>query len=257
MASGFLATALAALALSVTGTAIAAPGAAIASPGGCTAASVRAIRQHVTLTGLPPACRGLPPAELRQAAVSAVREVADHFGKARRRHLAVQASARIGYLFRVAGHGAAGGGGTPPAAAGSSSGHLVIPAGAATLAAWLLTVLTGSYLLYGLVRRGHRGRRLTGPGRRLSVIALHAGLALTGLAIWTGFLVSGWTPAAWIATGLLTPVLGLGMSTLMLAIPDAASRPAAQRNPVLVIAVHGACATATILLALLAAIAGR
>jgi hypothetical protein len=77
---------------------------------------------------------------------------------------------------------------------------------------------------------------------------------------------------AWIAVGLILPVAGLGMATLVAALPEPAASgrpaspglslatrmaetaPARVRMPVTVIAVHGVLATATILLVLLAAI---
>jgi hypothetical protein len=257
MATGLIAAALSLALLGVSGAAASAP-----SPAGCAAASVQAIRRGVTLTELPSACRGLSAAELRQAATTAIREASDHFGKARRRHLAFQASAKVGYLFKIAAREVTPGPARPerpsrsPAAA-SASHRVIIPAGGATLAAWLLTVFTGSYLLFGWMIRGRRRRRPAGQDQRRPVIWLHAGLALTGLVIWTGFVASGWTPAAWVATCLLPLVLGLGLATLLAAIPDSAPRSATRRAPVLVIAAHGAFATATMLLALLAALAAR
>ena len=240
---------------------------------GCEAASARAIRQDVTLTTLPRACRGLPPAKLKHAAAIAIREVTGHFPKARRRHLAARASVKIDYLFKVAAREAArnspGPHRTPVAA--SSPNPLVIPARAVTLATWLLTVAAGSYLLFGSLLRGRRREHHAGggPRRRLTVAYFHAGLAVTGLLIWTAFVASGWTPVAWIAVGVLTVVLGLGMATLFASIAATADAPAtaevpastdvphARRTPVLMIAVHGTLASLTILLALLAAIAAR
>jgi hypothetical protein len=254
--SGFVAAVVSGFMLSVATVTVVSP-----SQAECAAASVQAIRAGVTLTKLPRACRGLPPAELRQAAATAIREVSDHFDKARRRHLAVEASAKVSYLLQVAGRRAKRA--SPPRSrpAAAVSAHLAIPAGPATLAAWLLTVLSGGYLLYGLLAHGGltgaaagRGRR-TGPGQRQAVIWLHAGLALAGLVIWAGFLASGWTPVAWAATCLLPFVLGLGMAALLLAISGGQDSAGGQRAPVLVNPVHGALATVTILLALLAAIA--
>ncbi len=72
------------------------------SPARCAAVAEQAIRHDVTLTALPRACRGLGAAQLRQAAAQAIREESDHFAKVRRRQLAIQASAKVEYLFEVA-----------------------------------------------------------------------------------------------------------------------------------------------------------
>jgi hypothetical protein len=91
----------------------------------------------------------------------------------------------------------------------------------------------------------------------------HFGLAIGGLGTWIGYLLTLWAPVAWIALAILLPVAGLGMATLIQAIPDPDGGPvrdppalpsAAVRTrkiPVVMIAAHGALATATLLLALL------
>ena len=99
----------------------------------------------------------------------------------------------------------------------------------------------------------------------------HFGLAIGGLGIWIGYLLTRWAPVAWIALAILLPVAGLGMATLIQAIPDpdpatggdpvrhppalpyAAVRT--RKMPVVMIAAHGALATATLLLALLGSVA--
>src|SRR5579875_2637116 len=98
--------------------------------------------------------------------------------------------------------------------------------------------------------------------------AAHLGLAAAGLAAWTGYLATGLAGLAWAGAALLIPVTGLGMSLVFLA-PGAASRPgtgppsaagtarARHRPPVLVLAGHIVLASATILLAFLAAIGAR
>src|SRR5579875_2310463 len=136
--------------------------------------------------------------------------------------------------------------------------------GLAALGTWLATAGLGvSMMLRWLLRR--RGRRLRRPP---ALNAAHLGLAAAGLAAWTGYLATGLAGLAWAGAALLIPVTGLGMSLVFLA-PGAASRPgtgppsaagtarARHRPPVLVLAGHIVLASATILLAFLAAIGAR
>ena len=104
----------------------------------------------------------------------------------------------------------------------------------------------------------------------------HAGLAIGGLTCWVGYLVTGQPAFAWLALCVLLPVAGLGIATLMQAIPDPdpdvgaaagsnravataiTTRPARTRSgrpPVVMIVRHGVLATATLLLALLGSVA--
>jgi hypothetical protein len=95
----------------------------------------------------------------------------------------------------------------------------------------------------------------------------HFGLATAGLLTWIAYLATSTPAVAWLAAALLLPVAGLGMATLIQAVPESAPPTASAertasagrtaRMPVVTIAVHGACATATLLLVLLAAIAAR
>jgi hypothetical protein len=112
------------------------------------------------------------------------------------------------------------------------------------------------------------------------VILGHFGLAIGGLVVWIGYLLTDAPALAWLAVGFLLPVAGLGIATLVQSIPEtaaanahqaaggagrAASRatpiagpvPARTPMPVVVISVHGLLATATLLLVLLAAIAAH
>ncbi len=101
------------------------------------------------------------------------------------------------------------------------------------------------------------------------MIAAHAWLGAAGLAVWIAFVVTAVPALAWAAVGLTFVLAGLGMATLLTASSDAppaapagapvAAAPAGtpervRRPPVLVIALHGALATATVLTVLLAAI---
>jgi manganese efflux pump family protein len=251
------------------------PAARAASLPGCTTAGVRAIQRRVTLTTLPAACRGLPPADLERAAVTAIDLATDHARKARRRKLAAAASTRLSYLLTVAERAQARSARSRhhrPVTEASQPSGFAVPAGLAALVAWLLTAAAGGYLLAGWLKQsGSRRDPIRHYGRPPVVVLSHAGLALTGLLIWIGFLISGWVPAAWAAACLLLLVAGLGMASLAQAISGAsppgqeapvttqAGRPvtARTRPPAVIIAVHGVCATAAMLLVLLAAIAAR
>ena len=127
------------------------------------------------------------------------------------------------------------------------------------LGAWLVTVALGLSLLARGIPRGdtHRGpaARLYGPAARLRLPALnraHLGLAAASLLIWIVYLATGMTGVAWAAAGLLPLVAGLGMALVFPAHPPGSA--GSRRPPVLTIGAHAAFATATILLAVLAAI---
>lgn len=241
-----------------------------ATPNGCAAFAVDAIKGHVPVGqetrdgGLPAACRGLGPDGLGQAVRIAVGRFTSHADKARRRHLAGLARAQLGYLIGAAQREAAARAAARPSGpsrrgAGPGSGPATpgwhLPVGVAALGAWLLTAGSGAVLVGKRLAR-RRGRVLS--GRLPGVLVSHFGLAVGGLAVWTSYLLSGWTPLAWAGLGILLPVAGLGMATLILTIPDPGSGPGPLtrgKAPVLVIAGHGALATLTMLLALLAAVA--
>ena len=137
----------------------------------------------------------------------------------------------------------------------------------------------------GVHRPGVAGLARASPAAALS----HAGLAIGGLTCWLGYLVTGQPAFAWLALCVLLPVAGLGIATLMQAIPDPdpdvgaavshepalnartesagsnravataiTTRPARTRSgrpPVVMIVRHGVLATATLLLALLGSVA--
>ena len=105
------------------------------------------------------------------------------------------------------------------------------------------------------------------------MIVAHFGLAVTGLLAWIAYLVTGLTSVAWTASGLLLPVIGLGLAMLLLSLPErfreATAIPAAQATPAgsvmddppparhpptLIVVAHGVFAMATILFAILAAV---
>jgi manganese efflux pump family protein len=249
----------------------AAPAAYRASAGTCFAFGVRALQQHLTVTTVPRACAGLSRAAVNQAVDRAVREVVGTRPKAAARRLAYQEGARLAYLIRTVPRAAP----TPVAAAPARHGAQV-PLGLAALAAWLVTAAAGGYLLWGWLAhfRPRSGPR-RGGGVPPVVILGHFALAVTGLGLWIAFVATGQAVLAWIAAGLLLLIAGLGMATLVTSLPEsgpvgpraaepvasgalatriAATAPPRVRLPVTVIALHGALATTTMLLVLLAAI---
>jgi hypothetical protein len=94
------------------------------------------------------------------------------------------------------------------------------PLAIAALIAWLITVSIGGYMLRTWIARGGlRRQRATGVGVPPPVVFGHAGAALTGLATWLGYLVSGWDPLAWLGVGLVATAITLGICTVTLWTP--------------------------------------
>jgi hypothetical protein len=251
----------------------------------CYLFGVRALERHLTVTTVPQACAGLSQATVNLALSRAVHEVVGPRPKAAARRLAEREGARLAYLIRTVPPARPARQTAPQAGPGSQ-----VPLSVAALVAWLVTAAAGSYLLAGWLR--HAGwRRLLMPGRDRArargrtggmpplIILGHFGLAVTGLGLWIAFMASDLRVLAWTAAGLLLPTAGLGMATLVTALPEpagpesarpepagpdprrlatriaaTAAPPARVRMPVAVIALHGALATATMLLVLLAAI---
>jgi hypothetical protein len=89
-----------------------------------------------------------------------------------------------------------------------------------TLVAWLITASIGAYMLgRWIVQGGLRRQRAARGGLAPAVVFTHFGLALTGLAVWIGYLVAGWPVLAWSAVGVLMLVVGLGICTVTLLTP--------------------------------------
>ena len=229
------------------------PGATVAS---CYVFSVQALQRHVTVTTMPPACAGLSHEQVNLAVDRAIRTVVGPRHKAAGRRLAHRESAYLAYLVTVAPP-------RPARPATAPAGHRGgLPLGLAALAAWVLTAGAGAWLLAGWIAGGglrRRYARVSGVPR--VVVVGHFGLAVTGLGIWIGFMATGATALAWAAVGVVLSVAGLGMATLVGGLPRARAAacdaPAWAGKPVIVIALHGTLAAATILLVVLAAIGAR
>jgi hypothetical protein len=99
----------------------------------------------------------------------------------------------------------------------ASSGRLLA---IAALIAWVLTASIGVYMLHTWVARGGlRRQRATGVGVPPTVVFGHASAALTGLAIWIGFLKVSWDPLAWLGVALIAAAIALGVCTVTLWTP--------------------------------------
>jgi hypothetical protein len=241
------------------------PGAARSAPAGSTAAcyafAVSALRRHVVVLRIPPACAGVAAAQVNAAVGRAIRTVVGPLPKAAARREDQADSRYLAILVRQV---------RPPRPAALATGGPAPPgalvARFAALAAWLAAALAGAYLLAGRWRP-----RRQRPIRALGLAGGHAGLAVAGLGVWVGFLVTAVPALGWIDVALTWVLVGLGMATLLGDVPaseegtgpvPAAAAPigtalttsARPRAPVVMIALHGALASATIVLVLLAVI---
>jgi hypothetical protein len=209
-----------------------------ATTAGCAAYGVRAIERHVTVTRVPAPCQGLSRAEINQAVATAIHRVSGGVPKAVSRRRATAAGAYLAHLITApaavpatpaVSRAAPAAPDSGPAAAGPVGGN-DLPMDLAALAAWLVTAGSGAYLLSRWVSRGGRLRlraaHATGGagsppavGSPPVVLLGHFGLALGGLLLWLIYLVTGWSALAWTAVGVLLPVAGLGMATLVVGLP--------------------------------------
>ena len=247
----------------------------------CTAAAVQVIQHRSPLTTVTAACQRLSRADLNFALGRAIYEVAGaHQHKTAWRRRAAVAGARLARLIESQPQHA----GPPPGGPGPPPGAVPPPPPRAdlagrwglalgTLAAWLLTIGGGAFMLAGWIRRGGLQPRGLGPrgGRKPlgPVVTLgHFGVASAGLLVWIAYLASGWAVLAWLAVGVLVAAIGLGMATLTVWTSRGAPAPprpvsGSPREPatmprrpqddlrIIIPVVHGLTASATILLALL------
>ena len=104
----------------------------------------------------------------------------------------------------------------------------------AALISWLLTASLGAFMLRTwLARGGPRRERARVGGLPPQLIFSHAGLALSGLLVWSGYVATGTKPVAWTAVGLLMVTIPLGLCTVTLWTPYPARRPGERRAPTL------------------------
>jgi hypothetical protein len=231
------------------------------STAACYAFAVSALQRRVVVRHMPAACAGLGPVQVNLAVGRAIRTVAGPLPKAAARRQDLADSRYLAILIRQ---------GRPPRPASLAAGAAATPgtpvARFAALAAWLAAAFAGGYLLAG------RGRpRSPRSIRALGLAGGHAGLALAGLGLWVGFMATAVPVLGWIDVALTWVIVGLGMATLLGdwpadqpgpgPLPTAAAASStpratsvAARAPVLMIALHGALASVTILLVLLAVI---
>ena len=243
-----MALAAAALVLAVLGTAGCSSSSGTPQPSveSCVQSGISAIRNHVTVTAPPAACRGLTPAQIDSAAETALHSADDGVrNKALKRQRIVAASQYLKGMFVPVPAQR-----SQPQASSPVGGWISRTAlGLAALCAWLVTVALG---LAMMVRWVLRSRSRHAPGSRFrrppALNFAHLGLAGAGLLIWIAYLATGLTGLAWTATALLTVVIGLGM-TLVFFLPSQSRRPSA-----VVAGAHIVFAIATFLFVFLAAI---
>lgn len=245
------------------------PEAPRASVESCIQFGVAAIRHHVTVTSLPPACRGLTRAQVNFAVGSALHSVAiGAGGKVRQRERIAQVSHFLGHLAAA----------VPPQ---RSAPQVPAPAvrqasrttlGLIALCAWLITAALGLWMMTWWILRSRAGHTPAGRLRRPPALNLaHLGLAGTSLLTWIAYVVTGVIGLAWTACALLPLVTGLGMALVFLpssaspadsatAQPLATARasdparddsPGGRRRAAFTVAAHVFFATATILFAVL------
>jgi hypothetical protein len=186
----------------------------------CAAFGVRAIEHHITVTRRPAQCRGLSQAEVNQAVATAVRRVAGSAPKAVRRRREGEEARYLEDLVTALPPGVSS---VPGQSSASASGR-DLPMSIAALIAWLVAAGSGGYVLKSWMAHGGTLRDAGSPGAENAgvppiVIIGHFSLALSGLAVWVAYLITGWSALAWTAVLVLLPVAGLGMSTLFVGFP--------------------------------------
>lgn len=141
----------------------------------------------------------------------------------------------------------------------------------AALVTWLVTAVGGFLLLGVWLARGAL-RSPEGGSTHFPPAAVfgHMLLAAAGLVVWIAYVASDSSGLAWTALVILVPVALLGFSLLLRwlagrrqvavaagpAPATALTEPAEQGLPVAVVVLHGVLAVTTVVLVLLAALAG-
>lgn len=104
--------------------------------------------------------------------------------------------------------------------------------GIATLTAWLLTAGIGGYMLRTWIARGGlRHQRATGVGVPPMVVFGHAGVALTGLAVWAGYVATRWPALAWLGVGFIGTAITVGICMVTMWTPYPVRVPRADYEP--------------------------
>jgi hypothetical protein len=217
-----------------------------ASVKACTQFGVAAIKHHVTVTSLPPACKGLTSAQVSFAVGSALHSAAiGARGKVQQRDRIGQASH---FLAPMAAAAIATQGSKPEVRAPAAPRVSRTALGLVALASWLITVAVGLWMMTRWIVRSRTGRRPAGRLRRPPPLNFtHLGLAGLGLLAWIAYLVTGVAGLAWTACVLLALTTGLGMTLVFLP-----SR--GRRAPVVTVGVHIVFASLTMLFTVLAAV---
>jgi hypothetical protein len=221
-----------------------------------------AVKHHVTVVSLPPACRGLTAAQVDAAVGTALRSPASGVrGKALKRRRIVQASHFLEHMFVALPAP------RPESPVPAPAAHSISRAtlGLIALGTWLVTVALGLGMMAWRILRGRTRHARADLLRRPPALNLaHLGLAVASLLIWIVYLTTAVTGLAWAAAGFLPLVSGLGMALLLLshlaspadstAAPAADGSPRGRGVPILAVGAHVIFATATILFSVLAAI---
>jgi hypothetical protein len=237
----------------------------------CVQFGIAAIKHHVTVTSLPPACQGLSPAQVDFAVGSALHSAAiGAHGKVRQRERIAKASHYLEHLVVSVPAQR----GKPQVLAQAAPQVSRTTLGLIALFTWLITVALGLRMMIRWILRGRARHTPVGRLRRPPAVDLaHLGFASASLLTWIVYLATGVIGLAWTASALLPLVAGLGM-TLVFSPPSVspadsgaapvipaatASDPArgeshGRRPPVVTVGAHIIFATATILFALLTAI---
>ncbi|GER98383.1 hypothetical protein Acor_04450 [Acrocarpospora corrugata] len=123
------------------------------------------------------------------------------------------------------------------------------------LAAWLLAALVGIYLLFSWLKGGGLRQQATKVTRfPITLIFSHPVLAVAGLGLWGGFLITGAHWLAWLAFVAVTVVALLGFTMFTRWLGDGRhARGAERRFPALAVLLHGAAGVSAFVLVLLTA----
>jgi hypothetical protein len=247
----------------------------------CVQFGIAAIRHHVTVTSLPPACRGLTRAQVNFAVGTALHSAASGAGgKVRQRERIAKVSHFLEDLVAAVPPQRSEPQAPAPAArqASQASQASQVTLGLIALCAWLITVALGLWMMTRWILRSRLRHTPAGRLRRPPALNLaHLGLAGTSLLTWIAYLATGVTGLAWTACALLPLVAGLGM-TLVFLPPSASSADSAaaqalrtatasdpargessrgRSRPAFTVGAHIIFATATILFAVLAVTGAR